>query len=114
MFVAHDSIQDITYLSKVGFEVLDVPGMLGELDSKTVHQGWKKLDNGRGLEAVLSDLCIPNRNLHNAGNDAVFTLRALIGVAVEQKREEEVKEKGEMYEPGLWTNGDANGGGEEV
>ena len=61
------------------------------------------MKDGRGLEAVLSELCMQYKWLHNAGNDAVYTLRAVVGVAVEQVREEELVAKGEKYVPALFT-----------
>ncbi|PFH57514.1 hypothetical protein XA68_14917 [Ophiocordyceps unilateralis] len=104
VFIGHDTSSDLRYLSQIGLDVLDLPGMLCEIDSKALHQAWKNSDDGRSLEAVLSDLNIPNTNLHNAGNDAVFTLRAVIGLAVEQLRKTEAELKGEEYVPALWKN----------
>lgn len=56
------------------------------LDSQLIHQAWNDLDNGRGLEGVVADLGTMSKHLHNAGNDAVFTLRTLIGVSIEEIR----------------------------
>ncbi|KAL7938978.1 hypothetical protein V8C35DRAFT_289782 [Trichoderma chlorosporum] len=103
VFVGHDARQDIKYLSSVGFEILSLRGLVEQLDTKEIHQAWKELDNGKSLVSVLNDLSIRSKHLHNAGNDAVFTLRALIGVAIEEIREKEAKAKGEEYEPALWN-----------
>lgn len=101
VFVGHDVRQDIKYLSSVGFEVLTLQGLIGQLDTKEIHQAWRASEQGKGLHHVLNDLLIQSKHLHNAGNDAVFTLRALIGVAIEAIREKEVKAKGEEYTPAL-------------
>lgn len=101
VFVGHDVRQDIKYLSSVGFEVLALQGLVEQLDTKEIHQAWRASEQGKGLHHVLNDLLIQSKHLHNAGNDAVFTLRALIGVAIEAIREKEVKAKGEEYTPAL-------------
>ena len=101
MLVGHDAKQDIQYLSSMGIDLLGMNGVVRVLDSQIIHQAWKSVDNGRGLESVLADLGVFSRNLHNAGNDAVFTLRALIGVAVEQVRQHEAELAGEEYCPEL-------------
>ncbi|UKZ52003.1 hypothetical protein TrVGV298_005770 [Trichoderma virens] len=102
VFVGHDAHQDIKYLSSVGFVVPSIRRLVGQLDTKDIHQAWKELDNGKSLLSVLNDLSIRSKHLHNAGNDAVFTLRALIGVALEEIREKEAKAKGDEYKPALW------------
>ncbi|KAL7950406.1 hypothetical protein V8C42DRAFT_306387 [Trichoderma barbatum] len=101
VFVGHDARQDVNYLSSVGFEVLSLRGLVEQLDTKEIHQAWKELENGKSLVSVLGDLSIHSKHLHNAGNDAVFTLRALIGIAIEEIREKEAKAKGEEYQPAL-------------
>ncbi|KAL7785521.1 hypothetical protein V8C37DRAFT_412904 [Trichoderma ceciliae] len=101
VFVGHDGRQDIKYLSSVGFEVLAMRGLVEQLDTKEIHQAWKDSEQGKSLLHVLNDLFIHSKHLHNAGNDAVFTLRALIGVAIEEIREQEAKAKGQEYTPAL-------------
>ena len=103
VLVGHDTKQDIQYLASIGVDVSDMKSITRMLDSQAIHQGWKDSDNGRGLEGVLTDLGMASKNLHNAGNDAVFTLRALIGVSIEEMRQCEANMNGEEYEPELWT-----------
>ncbi|PHH72533.1 hypothetical protein CDD80_4471 [Ophiocordyceps camponoti-rufipedis] len=102
VFIGHDTASDVRYLSQIGLEVLDLPGMLCEIDTKALHQAWRDSEDSRSLEAVLADLNIPNKNLHNAGNDAVFTMRAVLGLALEQLRKVEAELKGDDYLPALW------------
>lgn len=101
VFVGHDVRQDIKYLSSIGFEALALQGLVEQLDTQDIHQAWRASEQGKGLHHVLNDLCIQSKHLHNAGNDAVFTLRALIGIAIEEIREKEVKQRGEEYTPAL-------------
>lgn len=103
IFVGHDAKQDVQYLSAIGVEISHIPCITRVHDSQTLHQAWKKLDNGRGLHSVLSNLGITSNNLHNAGNDAVYTLRAFVGVCIEQIRQQKAEERGEEYEPALLT-----------
>lgn len=102
VLVGHDIKQDIRYLSSIGFEILDTPGLLGEVDTKDLHQAWNDSSVLRSLSAVLSDLHIASKNMHSGGNDAVYTLRAMVGLAVEQVRKDEAAARGDEYVPALW------------
>lgn len=100
--VGHDTQQDIQYLSKLGLDIADMKRVTRVLDTQGLHQAWRGMDNGRGLKTLLNDLGTPSKNLHNAGNDAMYTLRALFGIAIEDLRKKAVEEKGEKYEPIGW------------
>lgn len=100
--VGHDTQQDIQYLSNIGVDIADLRRVTRVLDSQGLHQVWRDLDNGRSLKTLLNDLGIASRYLHNAGNDAVYTLRAMIGVAIEDLRKRAAQEKDEKYEPIGW------------
>ncbi|RCI14684.1 hypothetical protein L249_6438 [Ophiocordyceps polyrhachis-furcata BCC 54312] len=104
VFVGHDTASDLRYLSQMGLDMMKLPGMVCEIDTKALHQAWQNSDDGRSLSALLSDLNIRSNNLHNAGNDAVFTMRAAIGLATEQVRKDEadLRGDGEKYVPSLW------------
>lgn len=61
---------------------------------------WRALKrevNPRSLSAILAEIGIAAWNLHNAGNDAVYTLQAMLGIAckhlVERKIERKEKDK---------------------
>ncbi|RDA92849.1 hypothetical protein CP533_2888 [Ophiocordyceps camponoti-saundersi (nom. inval.)] len=102
-FVAHDTPADLRYFSDMGLDILNLPGMLCEIDTKVLHQLWQDSEAGRSLSAVLSDLNFVSQNLHNAGNDAVYTMRAVVGLAIEQLRKEDAELRGELYCPTLWA-----------
>ena len=93
VLVGHDIAQDIKYVSSIGLNLLQVGNVIGQVDSKDIHQIWRNDPNGRGLHTVLSDLKMPCKNLHNAGNDAYYTLCATVKVALEATRDEEAKRK---------------------
>ena len=79
--VGHDVQQDIKYLKTAGLPLDKYTDIF--VDSKDLHQIWKVVDSGRSLENVLFDLGLIYQHLHNAGNDAVFTLRAVLGCAIQ-------------------------------
>lgn len=89
--VGHDIFSDIRYLSSLGVDLFILPNLLDHIDTQDMHQAWRASNQGRGLERVLSELRIISKNLHNAGNDAYYTLCAMVGIALEQIREEEEK-----------------------
>ncbi|KAK2592909.1 hypothetical protein QQS21_009404 [Conoideocrella luteorostrata] len=83
VLVGHGIQSDIAHLSKLGFNPSSIPRLIGTVDTQSLHQVWKRGEQPRRLDAVLSDLCIRHSYLHNAGNDATYTLRALVTMAVE-------------------------------
>ncbi|KAM0292562.1 hypothetical protein ACHAO9_002877 [Fusarium lateritium] len=87
--VGHDVKQDINYFNEMGIDLRLLAGLIEPVDTQQIHQAWCGSTNGRGLIAVLNDLNIQSRNLHNAGNDAYYTICAMIGIALEEARENE-------------------------
>lgn len=81
VLVGHDLGQDINYLFKLGVDMKKETNLVGKIDSQVLHQAWQESDSKRSLSAVLNDLDFEHVHLHNAGNDAVYTLRAAIGIA---------------------------------
>lgn len=87
VIVGHDVKQDIDYLGSLGFDVYEMGHLLEIVDNQKLHQHRRKFYNGQSLSAILAGLEIPYRFLHNAGNDAVYTLQSLLRLGV-LKREE--------------------------
>lgn len=82
--VGHDVRQDIAYFNELGIDLRALEGVVETVDTQEIHQAWCDLTNGRGLVTVLGDLNIPSKHLHNAGNDAHYTLCAMLGIALEE------------------------------
>ncbi|KAJ0159217.1 Good for full DBP5 activity protein 2 [Colletotrichum tanaceti] len=83
VLVGHDLRADLGFLERMGVELWTVGGVMSRtLDTKDMHQAWRYESQGRSLAMVLTDLGIPHSNLHNAGNDAAYTMQAMLGVAV--------------------------------
>ncbi|GKT88348.1 QDE-2-interacting protein [Colletotrichum tofieldiae] len=83
VLLGHDLRSDLGYLETMGVELWSVGGVMSRtLDTKDMHQAWRQETQGRSLAMVLTDLGIPHSNLHNAGNDAAYTMQAMLGLAV--------------------------------
>ncbi|KAF2091777.1 hypothetical protein K490DRAFT_33126 [Saccharata proteae CBS 121410] len=84
VFVGHDANQDINYLQTLGYNPLNLSNLLEILDTALIHRSWKHDTNSRSLGQCLYDLDLVGWNLHNAGNDAVYTMQVLIAISVSQ------------------------------
>jgi len=82
MLIGHDLKNDTDYLQKLNFTPKHVQG---KLDTQRLARISKK--QPPGLTKLLAALAIDAKNLHNAGNDAAYTLQAMIGVAVQEHRQ---------------------------
>ncbi|KAL7273915.1 hypothetical protein RUND412_003207 [Rhizina undulata] len=78
--VGHDVKADIDYLRVVGYNVRNIRD-LEVIDTANMWKAISRDPNGRGLSTVLLELDIEFWNLHNAGNDAAYTLQAAIKIA---------------------------------
>ncbi|KHN99598.1 QDE-2-interacting protein [Metarhizium album ARSEF 1941] len=80
--VGHDIKSDLGYLSNIGFPISQLPGLVGNIDTQAIYRAWKDGTKSCSLGSVLADLDVRYKNLHNAGNDAVYTLRAMVAIAL--------------------------------
>ena len=82
ILVGHDPHIDIRYLQKLGYDPSHLSNLLEVVDTATLDKVWKKQNQQRSLGSILYDLNMVSWHLHNAGNDAVYTLWAMMGVAI--------------------------------
>ncbi|KAI9790747.1 MAG: hypothetical protein M1816_004889 [Peltula sp. TS41687] len=82
VLVGHSVQDDLTYLSKLGFDPRTVPGFLEVVDTGSLWRAFKREPVHRTLEITLYQLGLTGWHLHNAGNDAAYTLQAMIALAV--------------------------------
>lgn len=82
ILVGHDTKQDIAYLRKVGYDVYNLSNLMEEVDTATMWRYLTRDTNPRALGHILAELGIIAWNLHNAGNDAAYTLQAMIGIGI--------------------------------
>lgn len=85
VLVFHECSGDISFLKTLGYSIYNAENVLEIADTREMHQFVARSDDSRALGAVLNYLDIPSQHLHNAGNDAVYTLRAMIGLAVKKR-----------------------------
>ncbi|KAI9829531.1 MAG: hypothetical protein M1826_005575 [Phylliscum demangeonii] len=82
VLVGHAIDHDIDYLQKIGFNPLTHPAFLATLDTAILWRAVKREANNRGLEMVLYHLGLAGQHFHNAGNDAAYTMHAMIGLTL--------------------------------
>ncbi|MBE3047267.1 hypothetical protein IMZ48_33055 [Candidatus Bathyarchaeota archaeon] len=87
VLMGHDLASDDKYLANIGYN-MDAKNIVFRADSKDLHQHLRNADQGRGLSAVLFEFGIHAFNLHNAGNDAAYTLRAAVACVIEDMKEQ--------------------------
>lgn len=61
------------------------------LDTAQLFKAWKQEKSPRKLAKILKELGRPCYYLHNGGNDARYTLEALVAMALEARLEEDLK-----------------------
>ncbi|KAL8706921.1 MAG: hypothetical protein Q9201_000081 [Fulgogasparrea decipioides] len=82
ILVGHDIKMDIDYLRKLGYDVSNLSNIIEALDTADLWRAWKHEQNPTKLGSILLELELVGWNLHNAGNDAAYTLQCLLGIAI--------------------------------
>jgi len=85
VLVFHESASDIKYLKLLSYDVDQAKNVVEIVDTRQMHQFLIQSNDSASLASVLHYLGISYSNLHNAGNDAVYTLQAMIGLAVKKR-----------------------------
>ncbi|KXS97529.1 hypothetical protein AC578_4590 [Pseudocercospora eumusae] len=132
ILVGHDVMQDIEYLDKVGFRIHEHTKFIDTQDTVNMYRTYNQEPNARSLGSILADLGLASWYLHNAGNDAVYTLHAMIAMCVktaadrgtaqvEERIEKNTKHRMEAAVEGAkerveqdgegWGNGEGDDGG---
>lgn len=84
VFLGHDTLGDVRYLQQLGYDPLKVENILEALDTAVLYRVWRREHTPRNLGKILMDFDIAGFNLHNAGNDAVFTVQAMLAICVRE------------------------------
>ncbi|KAN0114967.1 hypothetical protein V8E51_004511 [Hyaloscypha variabilis] len=87
ILVGHDVGADINFLQTIGYDVHNLSNLLETADTAFMWRYLKREGNPRNLGSILAELGIIGWNLHNAGNDAVYTLQAMIAIAIKHIEE---------------------------
>lgn len=84
VILGHDTLRDVKNLQQLGFDPLTLPTLLEVQDTATMYRVWRRDQQITTLGKILYDFDIPGFNLHNAGNDAVYTIQAMLGTCVRE------------------------------
>jgi hypothetical protein len=87
VLLGHDVEQDIQYCHKIGFSVLGRGNLIATMDTQAMYQAYTRDTSPRGLGGVMNDFDITAWHLHNAGNDAVYTIYAMLATCVQDAAE---------------------------
>lgn len=89
VFVGHDATNDTSYLRQLGYDPIELPNLIEVMDTALMHRALVRGPNNRSLGQVLYELEISGWNLHNAGNDAVYTMQAMLAMSVDAAERDE-------------------------
>ena len=82
VLIGHTPDGDIRFLQKLGFNPLNSPNLVEVLDTAVLHRIYRREQLVVSLGAMLYNFDMVGWNLHNAGNDAAYTLQAFLGIVV--------------------------------
>ncbi|KAH7073775.1 hypothetical protein BKA63DRAFT_534163 [Paraphoma chrysanthemicola] len=82
VFLGHDTLGDVRYLQNLGYDPLKVENIIEAMDTATMFQVWQRELQPASLGKILYHFDIIAWKLHNAGNDAMYTVQAMLAIAV--------------------------------
>jgi len=98
VLLGHDVEQDVQYCHRLGFSVLGRGNMLSIMDTRAMYQAHTRDSSPRGLGSIMVDFDFSAWHLHNAGNDAVYTMWAMLAISVQAAAERDTKEAKKKHE----------------
>ncbi|KAF4260864.1 hypothetical protein CNMCM8812_005211 [Aspergillus fumigatus] len=80
ILVGHNTAMDVKYLASLGIPVFEdvTAAFVERIDTAELYRAIRGEFNQHSLASILGELGIIGWNLHNAGNDARYTLEALV------------------------------------
>lgn len=88
IIVGHDLAQDVNYCRQVGFDVFGRGSVIDTMDTMNMFRAYKKDANARcSLSNIIYECDLTAWNPHNAGNDAVYTVQAMLAICVKEAAE---------------------------
>lgn len=98
VLLGHDIGQDIQYCHKLGFSVQGRGNMINTIDTKAMYQAYTRDTSPRSLSNIMNDFDFIAWHPHNAGNDAVFTMWAMLATCVQDAAERGTEESKKKHE----------------
>jgi hypothetical protein len=74
IFLGHDTLGDVRYLQQLGYDPMKVENIIEAMDTAKIYQAWRRDSQPTSLGRILVDFDIIGWKLHNAGNDAMYTV----------------------------------------
>lgn len=128
VFLGHDTQHDVQYLQKIGYNINNLTNLLEFQDTASMYRVFSQEPNPRNLGFILYVCEVEAWNMHNAGNDAVYTMQAMLGLCIkdavenrgetehsrERKKIEQAKKEAEdrvKEEAKEWALNDSDDGG---
>jgi hypothetical protein len=84
IFLGHDTSTDIRYLQELHYDPMKADNILEAMDTATMYKVWNRDQQPTSLGKILAKFDIIGWKLHNAGNDAVYTVQAMLGICVKE------------------------------
>lgn len=94
IFLGHDTKQDVAYLQKLGYDPRNLANLIEFQDTAAMWRAITGEQSTRGLAHIMYALELDSWNTHNAGNDAVYTVHAMIGICIKDLRKKASDEDG--------------------
>ncbi|GES58576.1 hypothetical protein ATEIFO6365_0004072700 [Aspergillus terreus] len=94
VLVGHNIAMDMQYLREMGVHIDQKPagtaGFIDVVDTADFFRMLRREETHRSLAKVLHELEMTGWNLHNAGNDARYTLEVMVRLVLEHREMEDV------------------------
>ncbi|KAH5278855.1 hypothetical protein HBI71_024050 [Parastagonospora nodorum] len=84
VLLGHDTLSDVRYLQQLGYDPMKVENIIEAMDTAKMYQAWRREPQPTSLGRIMNDFDIAAWKLHNAGNDAVYTVRAMLAICVRE------------------------------
>ncbi|KAH7411613.1 hypothetical protein DE146DRAFT_602960 [Phaeosphaeria sp. MPI-PUGE-AT-0046c] len=84
VLLGHDTLGDIRYLQQLGYDPVRVENIIETMDTAKMYQAWRRDSQPTSLGRIMNDFDVAAWKLHNAGNDAVYTVQAMLAICVRE------------------------------
>lgn len=84
ILLGHDTLGDVKYLQNLGYDPMKIDSLLEALDTAVMYRVWSRELNATSLGRILHEFDIAGHGLHNAGNDAAYTVQAMLAICVRE------------------------------
>jgi hypothetical protein len=74
VFLGHDTLGDVRYLQQLGYDPMKMENIIEAMDTAKMYQAWRRDRQPTSLGRIMNDFDVAVWKLHNAGNDAVYTV----------------------------------------